>query len=197
MTQPFIAQITLFAGNFAPRGWAFCDGQLLAINSNSALFSLVGTIYGGDGRTTFGLPDLRGRAPLGPRNGPGLTSYREGSRGGRELATLLQSQMPSHSHIMGATTAPIPVASTLRANDEEGDQEDAEGNAMAGLANAYSTQAPNTDLAAGSVSASIPAGTAIPAAIGNAGGSQAVDIRQPFLALNYIIALVGIYPSRN
>ena len=197
MANPFLGQITIFAGNFAPRAWAFCDGQLLPIAQYTALFSILGTVYGGDGRTTFALPDLRGRVPLGPRRGPGLSDYRLGQRGGVEQTVLTQLNLPSHSHIMGATTAPIPVASTLRANDEEGDQEDAEGNAMAGLANAYSTQAPNTDLAAGSVSASIPAGTAIPAQIGNTGNSQAFDIRQPYLAINYIIALQGTFPSRN
>jgi len=86
--NPFLAQIVLFGGNFAPRGWAFCDGQLLAISQNDALFSLLGTTYGGDGRTSFGLPDLRGRTPIGPRNGPGLSDYRLGQRGGVEDVTL-------------------------------------------------------------------------------------------------------------
>lgn len=84
MSDPFIAQVVIFGGNFAPRGWAFCDGQLLAISSNTALFSILGTTYGGDGRTTFALPDLRGRAPIGPRSGPGLSSYQLGQRGGVE-----------------------------------------------------------------------------------------------------------------
>ncbi|KRS11535.1 hypothetical protein XM53_16515, partial [Roseovarius atlanticus] len=104
MSEPFIAQIVLFGGNFAPRGWAFCDGQLLPINQNQALFSLVGTTYGGDGRTTFALPDLRGRAPLGPRQGPGLTFRREGERGGTERVTLTQLEMPNHSHAANVET---------------------------------------------------------------------------------------------
>ena len=97
-SEPLLAQIVLFGGNFAPRGWAFCDGQLLAISSNTALFSLLGTNYGGDGRTTFGLPDLRGRTPIGPRSGPGLSTFREGQRGGSEFSTLNVPQMPSHNH---------------------------------------------------------------------------------------------------
>lgn len=197
MSEPFVAQITLFAGNFAPRGWAFCDGQLLAISSNTALFSLIGTIYGGDGRTTMALPDLRGRAPIGPRTGPGLTTYREGQRGGIESHILTQGQMPIHTHIMGATTAPIPVASTMSASGEEGDKEDAGGNALASFSNGYVSETPDEAMAAGIVSSSIPSGTAIPAQLSNTGNSQPIDIRQPYLALNYIIALVGIYPSRN
>lgn len=197
MANPFIGQITLFAGNFAPRAWAFCDGQLLPIAQNTALFSILGTTYGGDGRTTFSLPDLRGRAPIGPRRGPGLSDYRLGQRGGVEQVTLNQLNLPSHSHFMGATTAPVAVASTLKASGEEGDKEDAGGNAMAGLTNGYVTETPDEDMAAGSVVSSIPAGTTIPAQIGNTGGSQPFDNRQPWLAINYIIALQGTFPSRN
>ena len=98
MSEPFIAEIKIFAGNFAPRGWAFCSGQLLQIAENTALFSLVGTTYGGDGRTTFGLPDLQGRAPMHPGSGPGLSSYRLGPKTGAETVTLSDNQMPSHSH---------------------------------------------------------------------------------------------------
>ncbi|KRS10186.1 hypothetical protein XM53_22310, partial [Roseovarius atlanticus] len=104
MADPFIGQIVLFGGNFAPRNWAFCDGQLVAISQNSALFSILGTTYGGDGRTTFGLPDLRGRVPIGPRQGPGLTFYREGQKGGAEDVTLTQAEMPSHSHATNVQT---------------------------------------------------------------------------------------------
>src|SRR6056297_3180065 len=98
MSEPFVGEIRMFAGNFAPRGWAFCDGQLLAVSQNDALFSLLGTIYGGDGRTTFALPDMRGRFPLHPGNGPGLPSYRQGQRGGRPELTLNQTELPAHSH---------------------------------------------------------------------------------------------------
>ena len=101
--DPFIGSVCIFGGNFAPRSWAFCDGQLLAISSNTALFSILGTIYGGDGRTTFALPDLRGRMPVGPRNGPGLSDYRLGERGGQEEVVLNTTQIPSHSHIAAGT----------------------------------------------------------------------------------------------
>ena len=106
MSEPYVGEIRMFAGNFAPRGWAFCDGQLLAVSQNDALFSLFGTIYGGDGRTTFGLPDLRGRIPLHQGHGPGLSERRLGSKGGGENETLTINQMPSHTHIFSATTLP-------------------------------------------------------------------------------------------
>ena len=185
--DPFLATIILFGGNFAPRGWAFCDGQLLPISQNSALFSILGTTYGGDGRTTFALPDLRGRAPIGPRNGPGLSSYREGQRGGVQDVTLNITQMPSHNHI--ATSA-----STLSGQSAPGD-DDALG---AGLSIAsgsssgseiFSESAPNTIMNAGSV--------ATTTTVQNQGGSQGHTNMQPFLAVNYIIALVGTFPSRS
>ena len=98
MSEPFIAEIRIFAGNFAPRGWAFCNGQLLPVAQNTALFSLVGTTYGGDGRSTFALPDLQGRAPLHPGQGPGLTNRRLGEKGGAATETLTESQLPGHGH---------------------------------------------------------------------------------------------------
>lgn len=107
-SEPFLGQITWFGGNFAPRGWSFCDGQLLAINSNDALFSLLGTIYGGDGRTSFGLPDMRGRAPIHAGQGPGLSNYRLGQRGGSETQFLSTFQLPSHSHPVLVSPEPIP-----------------------------------------------------------------------------------------
>ncbi len=109
MSEPFIAEIRIFTGNFAPRGWAFCDGQLLQISQNPALFSLVGTTYGGDGRTTFGLPNLKGRAPMHPGNGPGLSSRRLGERGGVEEVTLAANQLGSHNHIVNATNSPATL----------------------------------------------------------------------------------------
>jgi microcystin-dependent protein len=171
--DPFIGEVKLFAGAFAPRGWAFCDGQLLAINQNTALFSIIGTTYGGDGRTTFALPDLRGRVPLGPRRGAGLSDYREGQKGGVEHVTLTTSQMPNHSHSLNADTnagtTNVPTNHIL-AN-------------TAAFDNEYSTQSPNT--------------TMNTTAIGNTGGNQSHENRQPFLAINYIIAVQGVFPSRS
>ncbi|MFK7797785.1 MAG: phage tail protein [Aureispira sp.] len=171
--DPFIGEIKLFAGNFAPRAWAFCDGQLLPISQNSALFSILGTTYGGDGRTTFALPDLRGRVPLGPRQGAGLSSYREGQQGGQEHVTLTTSEMPSHSHSVNAVSSTGNDASpqnNLLAN-------------TAGLDREYSNT--NSDIRMSSNM------------VANTGGNQSHENRQPFLAINYIIALQGVFPSRS
>lgn len=184
-----LASIQIFAGNFAPRGWAFCDGQLLAISTNSALFSLLGTTYGGDGRSTFGLPDLRGRAALGPRHGPGLSNYVLGERGGQETHILTVPEMPSHTHIATVTegAASIPV------NITEGDEDEKSPGAGV-LANS------GNDLYASSANghygAAAPvAGTGVQV-LPN-GGTQPHNNLQPFLAINYIIALQGYFPSRN
>ena len=187
--DPMMASIMIFAGNFAPRGWAFCDGQLLAINANSALFSLLGTTYGGDGRTTFALPDLRGRAALGPRHGPGLSSYNLGQRGGVETVTLTVAQMPSHTHLASVT----PGSAILPVNITEGDED--EKNPGAGvLAN---TGADNyASSSNGNYGAAAPVtGTAVTNF--NQGGSQWHTNIQPYLAINYIIAMQGFFPSRN
>jgi microcystin-dependent protein len=171
--NPFLAEIKIFAGNFAPRGWAFCEGQLLPISQNQALFSLLGTTYGGDGRTTFALPDLRGRTPIGPGNGPGLSSYREGQQGGQEHVTLTASEMPNHGH-------------AVRAVNTVGNNADPTGRLLAntsGLDREYSNATANT-----SMSSSM---------IANAGGNQSHENRQPFLAIYYIIALQGVFPSRS
>ncbi|MBD3756388.1 MAG: phage tail protein, partial [Gammaproteobacteria bacterium] len=111
MSEPFVGEIRMFAGNFAPRGWAFCDGQLLAVSQNDALFSLLGTIYGGDGRTTFGLPDMRGRIPVHQGSGPGLSPRRLGSKSGAETETLTVNQMPSHTHFFLADKNPADLIS--------------------------------------------------------------------------------------
>ena len=105
MSEPFVGEVRMFAGNFAPRGWAFCDGQLLAVSQNDALFSLLGTIYGGDGRTTFGLPDMRGRVAIHAGSGPGLSPRRLGAKAGSEKETLTVNQMPSHTHAWQGSTA--------------------------------------------------------------------------------------------
>ena len=174
--EPFIAQIMMFGGNFAPRGWAFCDGQLLSISSYSALFSILGTTYGGDGRTTFGLPDLRSRVPVHAGSGPGLTPRKLGQRSGSETNTLTTAQLPSHNH-----AAQIPCTT------QNGDQSSPADNVMAeteGGANIYSDTAETGEF--------MKAPT-----IGNTGGSQAVNNMQPFLCVNYIIALQGTFPSRS
>ncbi|UWQ09217.1 tail fiber protein [Aliiroseovarius crassostreae] len=168
--EPFLAQIMLFGGNFAPRGWAFCDGQLLPISSNSALFSLLGTIYGGDGRTTFALPDLRGRAPIHAGTGPGLSPRRLGEKVGVEDVTLNVTQMPSHNH--GLMVANQPADNSRPSAD------------MLGRAEIYTSNLTSpTPLAAQSIA--------------NAGGGQSHENMQPSIAMNYIIALQGIFPSRS
>jgi len=173
MADPFIAEIRIFAGNFAPRGWAFCQGQLFPISQNTALFSLVGTTYGGDGRTTLGLPNLQGRAPMHPGNGPGLTSRRLGERSGNETITLTDAQIPSHNH-------------TMIINDGvTGDSNLPGGNVFAKsavpTASVYSTVEPT--IKGGELS--------------SVGEDQSHNNMQPFLGLYYIIALVGLYPSRS
>ena len=168
--EPFIAQIMLFGGNFAPRGWAFCDGQLLAISSNSALFSILGTTYGGDGRSTFGLPDLRGRVPMHAGTGPGLTPRRIGERTGVENVTLIESQMPSHSHGMNFVNVP-------------GDNDRPSGDYLGRSAIYSATTTPLGQLNANTIA--------------NAGGGQSHENMQPSLVINYIIALQGVYPSRS
>ena len=171
MAEPFIAEIKLFGGNFAPRNWAFCEGQLLPISTNQALFSLLGTIYGGDGRTTFALPDLRGRVPLHPGTGPGLSTYRLGEKPGSETTTINANNLPAHTHGINMASA------------SEGDSNSPANNFLAQSdARSYTNAGPA--VASGGATAS-------------AGGSQPFDNRQPSIAMNYIIALQGVYPSRN
>jgi len=170
MSEPFIAEIRIFAGNFAPRGWAFCDGQLLPISQNTALFCLIGTTYGGDGRTRTALPNLEGRAPMHPGRGPGLTARRLGQKGGVETVTLTEAHMPSHRH-------------TLIGSERAG-REVTPANNFFGTGEAYYTTDSNLSPAAEQV-------------LPNTGGSQAHNNMQPYLAINYIIALVGLYPSRS
>jgi microcystin-dependent protein len=175
--EGYIAEIRLFAGNFAPRGWAFCQGQILSIAQNTALFSLLGTTYGGNGQTTFALPDLRGRVPVGTGQGPGLPSINLGEMAGEPTHTLIITEMPAHNHQAqaqgntnaGGTTSPTGATwATSTARD-----------------NIYVSAAPNTPMAANTVT------------VGIAGGSQPHNNMQPYLGLNYIICLQGIFPSRN
>lgn len=173
MAEPFIGEIIMFGGNFAPRGWALCDGQLLAINSNQALFSILGTTYGGDGRTTFALPDLRGRVSMHVGNGAGLTPRRLGERGGTETHTLTTNQIPAHSH-------PVSVPTTSAMADDTQPNRNALGQTRADV---YSQSATDGELAG--------------VTAGNTGGGQSVNHVQPFTGVNYIIALVGVFPARN
>ena len=173
MSEPFIAEIRIFAGNFSPRGWAFCDGQLLPISQNTALFSLIGTTYGGDGRSTTALPNLQGRAPMHPGRGPGLTARRLGQRGGVENVTLSEAQMPNHTHTVQGQNA------IANSNDPAGTV----WSRPFGGGNLYH-----------------PANSLRPMAdqgVSTAGGSQAHNNMQPYLAMTFIIALQGLYPSRS
>jgi microcystin-dependent protein len=182
MSDPFIGEIVMFGGNFAPRGWAFCSGQLLSISSNTALFSILGTTYGGDGRTTFALPDLRGRASVHPGNGPGLSPRRLGERFGTETVTLNDSQLPAHSHT---------ATGQARCSDANGTTDKAKGNIWSedlGVSSAtYSSNAADALMAADSVEVTVE----------NSGGGQGHNNIQPCLSVNYIIALNGTFPSRN
>ena len=169
MSEPFIGQIQIWAGNFAPRGWAFCNGALLPIAQNTALFSLLGTIYGGDGRTTFGLPNLQGRVPMHPGNGPGLTPRTLGQNGGVDAVTLNANQVPGHSHSMQGSS-----------NDNDNTSPIGRAVGFADADNLYRSTADTTMDALASV-----------------GGGGAHNNLQPTLALSFIIALEGLYPSRS
>lgn len=181
MSEPFLGEIRAFGFNFAPRSWAFCNGQLLPIAQNTALFSLLGTIYGGDGRTTFGLPDLRGRSMVQYGEGPGLSNLSQGQNGGTEEITLTTANLPPHSH-----------SAELHAENEIADSPGPKGKFLAkpNGVNIYkdATSLFNDDnkiMAPGSV------------VIGNTGGGQAVYSRSPYLAVNLCIALQGVFPSRS
>jgi len=178
--EPFIGQIQMFGFNFAPRGWAFCDGQLLSIAQNTALFSLLGTTYGGDGRTTFGLPDLRGRAAIHQGQGAGLSNRRIGNRSGSESTTLSVSNMPAHTH---AASDPQMRATANPANTTN------PSNAALAIAPAYNDSSP---AATGMDASSIEHPQAA-----SAGSSTAANNMQPYLTISFCIALVGVFPSRN
>jgi microcystin-dependent protein len=172
MADPFVAEIRIFPFNFAPKGWAFCDGQLLPLSQNTALFSLLGTTYGGDGKNNFALPDLRGRSPLQPGQGPGLSPRDLGEQGGQAAVTLLPSQMPAHAHGLRASSA------------------------------AGSTGTPSSSVALAPASAPVygPPSDLLAmgeGAIGETGGGLPHENRQPFLTLYFMIALQGVFPSRG
>lgn len=173
MADPFLAEIRIFPFNFAPRGWAWCDGQIMPISQNTALFSLVGTVYGGDGRTTFSLPDLQGRAPLQQGRGPGLSERVLGETGGQPAVTLDHAAIPAHGHAVRAA----PDAADLHAP---------------GPNRSWARSQPGFAYAAGS-----PDAMMAPQAIDPTGGSQPHNNMQPFLTVYFAIALQGIYPPRS
>jgi microcystin-dependent protein len=169
MSEPFLGELRIFGFNFAPRGWAMCNGQVLSIAQNTALFSLLGTTYGGNGQTTFALPDLRGRVPVHFGQGPGLSDIDLGEQAGSEVVTLTVDQLAAHNHGIAASNG-----------------------------SATASRPANNFLAAGGSYATSSDGTTMnPGMVQNAGGSQPHENRQPFLGLNVCIALEGIFPSRN
>lgn len=175
----YLATIMMFGGNFAPRNWAFCAGQVIPISQNSALFSLLGTYYGGDGRVSFGLPDLRGRAVVGVGSGSGLSPYQIGQSGGSENETLLSTQMPAHTH---AGTFNVLATSNSASSEQPN------GNILATPGSEiYAT--PNT-------TPTVQYGAGLSVNVNPAGNSQAFSIMQPYLAVNFVICVSGMYPSR-
>lgn len=186
--EEFLGIIKAFGGNFAPRGWLFCNGQLVGVQQNQALFAILGTTYGGNGQTTFGIPDLRGRSPIGWGQGPGLSNYVIGQSSGTEQISILQSNMPPHNHLAtsaltltasnGAATNSTPVAgnSLAAASDVNGDP-----------AKIYNATAPTVALNGGSVLTTV----------GLTGNGVPISILQPTLAISYIICTEGVFPSRN
>lgn len=185
-----IGEVRMVAYNFAPRSWAFCQGQLLAISSNSALFSILGTIYGGDGRTTFALPDLRGRVPIQEGSGPGLPSYRLGQRGGQETVGLSVLNLPVHSHVIDSSG--LSGHANFNANSDDSGNVDDPTNANMSLS-ASPMYGATADAAAGTSAAQIGGSLTM----ASTGGSVPHDNMQPFIALNYVICEFGIYPSRG
>ena len=172
MSEPFVGEVRLFAGNFAPNGWAFCDGQLVPISENETLFNLIGTTYGGDGQNTFALPDLRGRVPVHQGSNGQSGFYVVGEQGGVETVTLSAPQMPAHTHAMLASTT--AASSAHAAADVLG---------SSAAMNLYGTGTPNMAMDANALSA--------------LGGGQPHDNMPPYVALNYIVSFFGVFPSQN
>ncbi|MBS1799731.1 MAG: phage tail protein [Acidobacteria bacterium] len=179
MAEPFLGEIRMVGWNFAANGWALCNGQLLPINQNQALFSLLGTMYGGDGIRTFALPNLQGRVPIHQGNGAGLTPYTIGEAAGTETVTLLSTQMPSHNHLVGVSNQAGSVADPTNAILAQGNS--GSGRSPVPVSDYVSTAA---------------TGTLAPTAVSAAGGNQPHSNIQPYLCVNFIIALQGIFPSR-
>lgn len=177
MSEPFIAEIDIFPYTFAPRDWALCEGQIVEISQNTALFSLIGTIYGGDGRTTMNLPNLEGRAPLGHGQGPGLSFYVLGERPGAEAVVLTEEDLPAHSHVFAGENG-------FGTDTQNSNSTVATGRIDGTLTQLYSTETDEMK----------PMATR---SLGPSGQSQAHENRQPFLAMHFCIAMVGLYPPRN
>mgnify|MGYP006141534631 FL=1 len=205
--EPMLGSMCVFAGNFAPRGFALAEGQLLAISQNTALFSLLGTTYGGDGRTTFALPDSRGRALIGAGQGPGLSFISLGQKGGQETTTLTLNHMPQHSHSASTSVQLLNMDSSASTAVLKGLAATSNSNTPTGkvLANSpgrdniYSDGAPNVEFNPESIELNINLDMLFDSSttVAVAGGSQSFSVRDPYLAINWVIALEGIYPSRN
>lgn len=180
--DPYLATITVFAGNFAPRSWMFCHGQLLSIAEYTALFSLIGTTYGGDGQVTFGLPDFRSRVGIHQGQGPGLSNYTIGEMAGTENVTLLSPNLPQHTHVMQTLPVQQPASTVNNSGINE-----PKGAYPASGATLYNASSDGTFMGTYSTTATTPI----------VGSNQPVSIIQPYLAMNYIIAVEGIFPSRN
>jgi microcystin-dependent protein len=180
MSEPFLAEIRIFPFNFAPTGWAMCNGQIIPLVQNTSLFALLGTYYGGNGKSTFALPNLQGNAPMHPGQGPGLSLRDLGEMSGTEFVTLLQAEMPAHTHFMQATTAEATVADPNGALLAQGAWS-AQGNG--GVIAQYSTGTPQVQMA--------------PTSLSVAGGGLPHNNMQPYLTLNFCIALQGIFPPRQ
>jgi microcystin-dependent protein len=191
--EAFLSTILIWPPNFAPTGWALCAGQLMSISQYTALFSLLGTTYGGDGVSTFGLPDLRGRIPVGAGQGRGLSSYNLGETGGVEGVTLTVNSLAAHTHTAtpSGLSAKVPAVTSIGTTNQASPSVTLAAPVDAGRnpINIYSTATPNQSLASGSVTGSV--------SVASAGGGQPHENRQPYLSVNYIIALQGIYPSRS
>ena len=174
MADPFVAEIRIFPFNFAPKGWAFCNGQLLPISQNTALFSLLGTTYGGDGKSTFALPDMQGNAPMHPGQGPGLSLHDLGEMGGSQFVTLLESEIPSHQHFISTSQA------------DGGDRSPANEKFAVGVGGINRYAAPSNPLVQLAIQTWTPAG-----------GSLPHNNMMPYLTLNFCIALQGVFPPRT
>lgn len=199
MSEPFLGEIIMFAGNFAPRGWAFCDGQIMSIAQNTALFSILGTTYGGNGQTTFALPNLQGRVAVHEGQSPGTSVYTLGESSGVEDVTLDMTQMPMHNHavaLSGTGSASVALgASSANGNTPTPGPTTVPAKVASGLnaLNAFSTTAPDTTLLPVSTTTNVN----VSGNTGGAGGSLPFSVVQPYQVVNFIIALEGIFPSRN